>query len=67
MTTQKLAKRWTAKEEAQIRSVHSAEAIQHHGLSALIAYSRQGDKCALARLVRKQSLLRRNGTFRALP
>jgi hypothetical protein len=67
MTTQKLAKRWTAKEEAEIRSVHSRQAIEHYGLPTLIAYSRQSKKCALARLARKQSPLRRNGTFKALP
>jgi len=66
MTTQKIAKRWTAKEETEIRGIHSEEAIRHHGLAALIYQTRQGNKRALARLARKQSPLRRNGTFKAI-
>ena len=62
----KTAKRWSQKEESEVKSTFSAETIAEHGLAALIYRGRQSNKKALAKIARENGITRSNGTFKAI-
>jgi len=62
----KIAKRWSQKEESEVKSTFSEATISEHGLAALIYRQRQSSKKALAKIARENGVTRSNGTFKAI-